>query len=321
MKTTSPTARLLARIAAVALAALAMDAALGAVLRTLYFRLDNGKAYRITCALEEATPPLWVMGSSRAYVHYRPDILQAGLGLDVFNAGHDAAGLLYQAALLRGILARTRPRRIILDFDPDGLAAGPLGSQVLSALLPYERDHPEMRAILRRRSPVEGLKLLSRVYPFNSQIASILLARRVPWKDDRGFVALEGSWERPFGDPPSSYGRSPDPGLIGSFREVAALCRKKGVSLAVVVSPVGYHLPGETPSMAVARGICRREGIPFLDLSRDERLAGRPELFHDPAHLNADGAALFSRILVEALAPVFPPASASRAKTVVASGR
>lgn len=321
MRISPPTARLLARIAAVALAVGALDAGLGTVLRRLYFRLDNGKAYRITYALEEAAEPLLIMGSSRAYVHYRPDILGAALGLDAFNAGHDAAGLLYQSALLRGILARTRPRRIILDVDPDGLAAGRMGLQVLSALLPYYRDHPEMRAILRRRSSAERLKLLSKIYPFNSQIMSIVLADRVPWKDDRGFVALEGRWARPFGDPPPSYGGSPDPGLAGCLREIASLCRRKGTSLTITVSPVGYRLAGETPSIAAARDIGRREGIPFLDFSRDERLAGRPELFHDPAHLNAEGAALYSRVLAAALASETAPAAASREKAVVASGR
>ncbi len=40
---------------------------------------------------------------------------------------------------------------------------------------------------------------------------------------------------------------------------------------------------------------------PFLDYSRDERFAGFPKLFADVDHLNAEGASVFTRRVVEDL--------------------
>ncbi len=321
MTRTRPILRLSGRIAAFGLAVFLLDAAAGGGLRRLYFGLREGKTYQVAYAMDKARQPLLIFGSSRAYTHYVPGILSTRLGLDAYNAGHDVGGILYETALLRAVLARCRPRTILLDFSPGDLSSVQPDRQILSALLPFSKSHPEIRGILLRRGPLERLKLLSRIYPFNSELLSLLLAAKTPWKSDRGYVGLEGAWTRPIEDPPAALTGAVVPELASRFREFVALCRKNGVSLTIVVSPIYCALDKATPSMAAAGDICREAGILFLDFSRDERFAERPELFRDPHHLNAGGAELFSGILADTLAADRASRAAREANVVPASGK
>jgi hypothetical protein len=299
------TTTLLAKALLVALLAFGMDRALGSSLRRMYFGMHGGKSYRVTYALEKTSQRMLVFGSSRAYVHYVPAVLEARTGLDCYNAGHDAAGMLYHTALLQGILSRYRPQRLILDFRPHELAEDALGRQMLSVLLPYYRDHPTMRKVLRLRSPAERLKLFSKIYPFNSQLLTILLANRIQWFDDRGFVPLSGNWSLPA--QPLPAGPKLDPTYVAFFRGFLALAERNGIALTVVVSPVDRLMKEGSASIRKAEEICREQGVPFLDFSQDVRFLDQSGFFHDPDHLNAGGAELFTKILAEALGPLSSP--------------
>jgi hypothetical protein len=241
-------------------------------------------------------------------------VFEGKLGRESYNVGHDAAGMLFHTAMLKGILTRYRPETIILDFRPDELAKNPPSLQMLSVLLPYYRDHQEIRKIIQLRSPAERLKLLSGIYPFNSQLLTILLANRIRWTDDHGFVPLRGHWNRPLAGPVPAPRGGLDPLSSRAFLEFLDLARGNGISLRVVVSPIFQTRPDRPASIRTAEAICRQRDIPFFDYSRDDRFLKRPDLFHDPNHLNAEGATLFSEILsdrilrsgTEALASLLP---------------
>jgi hypothetical protein len=312
MAMTNRTAIFWLKLLAVGLIVGSLDAALGIGLRQLYFGMNWGKSYRITYALEKASEKLLILGSSRAYCHYVPEILEARTGLSCYNAGHDAAGILYNLALLEGVLSRYHPRRLILDFRPVELVHDARDYQMLSVLLPYYRDHREIRRIIHLRSWAERWKHVSKIYPFNSQIMTILLANKIQWPDDRGFVPLYGSWPNPIEAEPPSRPASLDPNGVASFRRFIALAKKNDIALSVVVSPVYRLLKDGSPSIRAAALICRQQNIGFLDFSQDARFLDKPELFHDPDHLNAEGAKLFSGILADSLGAVAAPGASRR---------
>ncbi len=256
-----------------------------------------GKSSRITYALEKTSERILFFGSSRAYTHYVPEVFEGKLRRESYNVGHDAAGMLFHNALLKGILTRYRPETIVLDFRPDELAKNARSLQMLSVLLPYYRDHPEIRTIIRLRSPAERLKLLSRIYPFNSQLLTILLANRIRWADDHGFVAAAGTMDRPLAGPDPAPREGLDPVAGRAFLEFLDLAQRTASPFWSSSLRSTRFRQDRPASIRTAEAICRRRNIPFFDYSRDDRFLKRPDLFHDPDHLNAEGAKLFSEIL------------------------
>jgi hypothetical protein len=283
-----------------------LDGAIGHFLREQYFQMNWGKPFRVTYSIDKTHEKLLVFGSSRAFCHYVPEVFEKTLGIDYYNVGHDAAGILYDTAILKGILARYRPEIIILDFRHDELAKKKLGYQMLSVLLPYYKEHKEIQKIINLRGDFERLKLFSRIYPFNSQLMTILLANKIRWIDDKGFVPQYGKWNYAIEEYDSSLGIELDPNYIKYYLEFIEIVKKYNISFFVVISPYYRIIRNQTASIRMAADICRKQNVIFLDYSQDSRFLERPDLFRDPDHLNYEGAKIYSEIIVTRMIEISP---------------
>ena len=146
-----------------------VDMVAGVVIRKVYFNQNHGGAYRITYVLEKATSDIMILGSSRANHHYIPTMMQDSLGLTCYNAGRDGNFISYSNAEVNSILKRYSPKTIILDILDDEFEVRSYKIEDrVSSLLPYYRTHPEIRAIVDLKSPLEKYKLLSNLYTFNT---------------------------------------------------------------------------------------------------------------------------------------------------------
>ena len=77
------------------------------------------------------------------------------------------------------------------------------------------------------------------------------------------------------------------------------ILEKGSTKLAFVASPIFDGM--NTEAFAPAIDICKRYDIPFYDFSNDPRFVGVPKYFRDTNHLNAIGAATYTRLLMEKL--------------------
>lgn len=300
----SPNLTLLLRLFVVGVIVFILDAAIGHYLRSQYFQMNWGELYRVTYALEKSHERLLIFGSSRAYVHYVPDVFEKKLAMDYYNVGQDSAGILYETAMLRGILARYRPEIIILDIRHDELAKNEPGYQMLSVLLPYYKDHKEIRSILDLRGPFEKIRLFSKTYPFNSQFLTILMANKLRWTDDKGFLPQSGTWNYAIEEYDPSGGMALDPNSVKLFLEFLETAKKHDISLYVVISPYYRIIREHAPSFRMASDMCEKHNVIFLDYSQDSRFLERPGFFCDPDHLNYEGAKMFSEILADRMTEI-----------------
>jgi hypothetical protein len=180
----------------------------------------------------------------------------------------------------------------------------------LAFLLPYYEGHPEIRPVLLLRSRFERLKLLSRVYPFNSSLFTIAVGnlesnrRRRP--DDRGYIPLDRRWGGPLGPEETPRDAEIDTVLVRHFEWFVSMAEGSGVRLFVVVSPSYYEREEESTTIRAARETCERRGVPFWNMKAEPYFLERPDLFQDPYHLNHDGAEEFSRRVAERMRGALP---------------
>ena len=185
--------RLVARLALFVLVLGVLDFVLGTVLRRLYYSQTTGLFAETTYVVDHMQAPVVIVGSSRALHHYVPSVMRGPLGLSCYNAGRDGQSVLFSAAILEQIFARYRPKIVILDLNVRDLEHDSKAYDRLSELLPYVREHESFRRYADLRGPFERVKLLSRTYPFNSMILSIVqhnIARSLGARRDSGYIPL-----------------------------------------------------------------------------------------------------------------------------------
>lgn len=306
--------RLLSKIALFAALIAGLDFGVGKGLAYLYGQCREGDfGGRINLALEQRHD-IVVFGSSRALHHYIPERIEANTGLSCFNAGMDAQTLLYHFGLQQMILDKYQPKLLVLDlntedirYDPDRRAYGKL-----SRLLPFHK-HPEVHKLLLKRSPYEKWKLLSQIYPYNSQVLSILRYRLKANAEGsqarKGYVPLHGS------DMPALLARwdpQPIPALvdreyIGYLHRFIQKARNQGIPIVVCSSPLweidnGNYCEQHKALVRRYKEVLASLDVPLIEITqKNYPLFRDPALFKDLTHLNDAGAQHFSKLFAQRL--------------------
>ena len=294
------------KIVLILILAFILDFSIGRTLRFFYFREVTGEHHRTTFAIEETNADVWVFGSSRANHHYVPSVFEDSLKMTFYNTGMDGMGIFYQTSVLKAILKRYKPRIVILDCA-GGFEKGAEDYDRMAALLPSYRSHEEIRKIVDLRSRYEKYKLISEIYPFNSQILTIaggnFESTKKKKSDTKGYIPLYNEWKSKI-DSVKSYttyetdsNSIVDVNKLLEFEEFLCDAKKSGVRVFAIYSPIflKFH---ENKEIEICKGICENENVPFWDFSKDTLFLNNNLLFKDIGHLNNNGAIVFSNIVV-----------------------
>jgi hypothetical protein len=279
-----------------------LDKGLGLILQHYYFKIRHGELARTTYVIDSCISETVILGSSRAAHHYVSPVIAGILNRSCYNAGQDKQHLIYCMVILKTMYRRYSPKEIILDLSPTAFGKNENGLDELVILLPYYSSHPEIRPVLDKRNRFEWLKAKSSLYCYNSLPLKIIfnnISNKRDAKGTNGYVPLVNKTSIL----PDSVGNLPslqpiDDQIVSTFKTLIQLTREHHTKLYVVVSPIYFRIPKDLPSMTIAKSICLKEGITFLDYSQDIRfLEHGPEMFLDDLHLNDSSARLFSAIM------------------------
>lgn len=276
----------------------------GHALRKLYFGQKGGTEYHIIYSIEESVEDILLFGTSRAQHQYVPKMFSEALGNSCYNVGQAGMNIFYTLAVQQAILKRYTPQIVILDIFPiDLLFESVAEYNRLSYLLPFFQEHEEIRQIVYLRSPFEPIKLLSRIYPFNSRILPMIYNNLYEprYEYSNGYMPLHQTMSR---RPKSEMNYStfvPDKNKVDAFNAFLENARAAGCKVYVVISPM-YIEPNSSYLAAyrAASEIVERFDLEIWDYSNDPRFS-KPDLFKDPIHLNDVGAELFSSIVAKRL--------------------
>ena len=283
-----------------------LDYSIGSLLKYLYFKQGSGSLNSITFALDSTKADIIIIGSSTANHHYYPTAFEDKLKMSYYNTGQDGTTILYHYAMLVSILKRYSPKIVILDVDFGEFEKDQNSYDRLSILLPYYHNHPELRPIIKSRSPYEKIKLLSKIYPFNSMVFSVIIRNSYfneynlkRKEDDKGYIPLNRSWNKPIQMDTDSAKYELDNYKIDLFKSFIKECIESNVTLYAVTSAQFILQHTKDTSLIIAKKITSKFNIPFYNYAGDTSFWKHPEYFADRLHLNNTGAEIFSNKVVE----------------------
>ncbi|MFA5973151.1 MAG: hypothetical protein WC780_12430 [Lentimicrobiaceae bacterium] len=295
----------LLKLFAFVLIVIILDFSIGTVLKHYYFKQYSGYEFRTMYAMEETTADLLIFGSSKANHQYYPAIFENRLKLTYYNVGRDGTSIFYSYAILKSILKRYSPKMIILDITRE-FGKNQESYDRLSMLLPYYEKHPEIRSIIELKSKYEKLKLLSKIYPYNSLIFSII-AGNSEFNEERhrninGYIPLFKEL-----NPKSLIHSTPlhydlDSVKIKIYESFIKDCIKSNIKLYIVISPDYINLEYNDKANIVAEKIAQKYNVKCFDFYRDTSLVNHAKYFADNSHLNDNGAKVFSKLVVDKIA-------------------
>lgn len=300
--------KIIINLVVVAVVVIGLDFAIGKALRHYYFKETSGFHFRTTYAMETTEADVLVFGSSRASHNYVPEVFEDSLGMTFYNTGRDGNGIIFQTTVLKSVLKRYTPKLIILDYYGD-FKEEVNAYDRLSSLLPYYRTHEEVRKIVELRSRFEKIKLISEIYPFNSEILSIgignLEINKKRFPENKGYIPLYKEWQTKI-DSVSTYQMySVDSAKYLALKEFINIVKNSATKIVVIYSPI-FRKFVKNQEIEICNDICIAEDVPFWDFSKDTLFLNNRHLFQDVQHLNQEGAIIFSDILVTRLKNSFP---------------
>lgn len=277
----------------------ALDFGLGNVYDYLYFTEKSRSQDRLIHSAVGTTEEVLVFGSSRAYHHYNPVVIEKNLGMSCFNVGYGGQNIYFHLSILKAAIIRKKPKIVILDilsidFENTGTAHD---KEKLGVLLPFVNKSTIYREAILSRGASEHIKLVSSIYPFNSKGLFLLRNNFTNQRSDvKGFAALSGKWKKPIQyDDNDTF--EVDNSKLNALYEFIELCQKEDVKIHLFVSPLYKKLrPGNSYSFIV-KDIYNKYGLTVNNFVNAKEFLDSPQLFADPAHLNKDGADLYSRIV------------------------
>lgn len=273
---------------------------LGNVVEMLYFSRPN----RLVNSIENAEGDIIILGSSRAYHHYIPSVIEDSLGISCYNLGFDGQNIYFHYALFNSLLTRYTPKLVILDLiSADFISAPGLNMETIADLYPYYERNEGVNEVVRLPD-FNRLKLQLSLLKYNSKMVGIaerwLLTGSQNQSDLKGYSPLKG--EMPLEILRSKERSTQAKGTVPEYDKIKieylskliSLCKSRGIVLLAFVSPYCYY---DNYDFAVD-SLLADFSVPLFDYSKDERFLLNNSLFKDNTHLNEDGAKLYTDLIV-----------------------
>lgn len=260
----------------------------------------------------EVNADIIVCGSSRAMVHYDPQVVSSTTGRSAFNLGRNGTHLDLQLSFLKAYLAHNKSPLCIVQnidifcfqttvrvYDPGQYIPYLNEPDLYRDLVAIDPSYARMRKI-----PLVGI-IEHRL--FLTALGG-LLGITVKEEYLSGYKPKDLKWT---GDFEKYRVRNPDgiklvvePPAIQKLRELIEVCLQSKARLILVYSPeyqegqVLFNNRAEV--MAKVRELAGSYSVEFWDFS-DDPICQDKSLFYNSQHLNRRGATLFSQKLAQRL--------------------
>jgi hypothetical protein len=260
-----------------------------------------------------------ISGSSRAAYDYDPRVIEAVTGVSAFNLGRNGSQTDVQLAVLRAYLEHNRkPRLIVHSLDAFTFVTT---REVYDPALyiPYLKDEQIYRP-LRQINP-NFFK--SRYIPLYGYVVEDMnfswvlgLGALLGWSPKEnyflGFSPQNRKWTGEFqkyqAANPEGVSFAVEPAGVQVLDQLIQLCQQNSIQLVFVYPPEYSEMEAMTNNreqiFAKFKELAARANVPIWDYS-DWKYDGNRDLFYNSQHLNAGGAAIFSRDFADRLKSYF----------------
>jgi hypothetical protein len=262
-----------------------------------------------TAFVEENNYEILIIGSSRAECQFYPPIIDSATGLRSYNIGMTGAVMPFIAASLEAYLENSEsPQYVILNLDLHSLGdaidtvykfpryfAYLHNRKLYEGLAGCDTRFPGFRWISLYSMPYFGTKYLS-----NSLHGWLNIPTEYDAEYEQGFAPCKSDPRMQQIDSlqfiPTHAELSPV--IKNAIERINKICIDHKIKLILTVSPL-FHLQEKSAvsydnSKHTLNQYAIENNIPWIDLGQDS-LRFRSEFYGDPAHLNKQGALIFTR--------------------------
>ena len=293
--------------AIVVLSLAAIDVGLGCLFDRLFQQLPvREKQPSAISHSYSDTPDVALFGSSRCHHHFvtrqLADSIAAfwGCPVEAYNYGLDAIYANNHLCAIEAMLHRHTPKLIILEVGSHEFDR--VYTRTVECASPLYRHNAVVRQYINQADAANRFLMLSSMYRYRNALPLRIAETFTASPDsNRGYCPLFRQMDTNAvygtGDRPEDF--VPDTIIVSNFRRVARLCSQKGVLFVAALTP-RYHATFFPP---FAKEVCLSCGVPFIDLRTTDLFDSHSDYFYDPAHLNHEGATIFTAMFFEKLKP------------------
>jgi hypothetical protein len=273
-------------------------------------RNEGGEFEKLKIAFEEENDfDLVVIGSSRAECQYYTPFIDSATGLRCYNLGMTGATMPFIASTLEAYLVHSKaPKYIILNLDLHSLGDN------TDTVYRFPRyfaflDNEKLYDGLRKRDdrflyfrwlPFYSMPYFNNRYLSNSLRGWMNKPSKYDLNYESGFSPCNNaaSWGDLHTATMIQTHAYISQAIWDAVNKIETVCQTKNIQLIFAVSPI-FHRQEEcvtdyTSAHDAFHEYAQNHSHPFIDLGHDS-LRYEKEMYADPAHLNADGARLFTR--------------------------
>ncbi len=257
-----------------------------------------------------------IYGSSRAWVHINPKIIEDSFGTNAYNFGVDGHYFHMQYVRHKLFLENNKfPKLIILTldnvtldkridlFEPEQFVPYFSNQHIVSAIKKfkgfdyYDYTLPYMRYIGLKKATNKGLSIIFSGVDTPDRYKGFA-GHNLPWTND--FVMASKKHRK--------YVQNLDTATINSFDSFLKETQKAGIRLVFVYTP--EYIEGQKfvsnreEIFSYYNNFSKKYSIPFYDYSGDS-LCYNKKYFYNTQHLNATGADIFTKKLVKDIRSVY----------------
>jgi hypothetical protein len=271
---------------------------------------------KIKYLVNDVSEDVVLMGTSRCHLQYVPSIISDSLGMSVYNGGIDASNNIYaHYIMLNLMLERHTPKVICLDVMTNDFDKLKNPFLTVSFFSPYFGKNEHVDSIFRLAGTYWKYQI-SHLYRYNAKSVSNIVGLAVSRQtgEDHGYIPNP----KPIYTLDSLRYRKiklkKDSLKIEYVQRFVSLCKKRGVKLIFVVSPMYSRVDADRYD--VLKSLAKQNGVPFLNYHTAGLFWDHPEYFRDYKHLWDEGARAFSSIFSSDLKKILDSLSVNNTDTV-----
>ena len=256
-----------------------------------------------------------VLGSSRAWAHVSPKILDSAFHCNTYNLGLRSSHFLMQYCRFKTLIAHNpTPKKVILcldifTFEKEKQLYG------YEYFLPYVKDSLLTKYSKGYEGELGNVEKNFPLYKYNGKfdlmlkgLLSYFHLYHFQQKNYKGYEGQAKKWDGTFDffvkNNQKKLTQQIDNETVTAFDNFLSYCKNNNIELVLVYTPeyfeAQYYFENRTAILQIYAQFAEKYNYVFLDYSNHE-LCKKKDLFFNSQHLNKEGSELFSRILVSDL--------------------
>lgn len=235
--------------------------------------------------LEDIEDDILIFGASELSHALISDRMTDKSGLETYNLACDACGIFYQYPLLETILEKHAPKAIIISSNQ----MNENDLRYVAKLYPFYRENGHVKEMVDELFPRAFFKLAIQGYVYNSKIIRVFDGIN---ENLNGYVPLtpeeSKTWLTQVDPLPQGKGSPISESTQKYFQKFVEKANAVGAKVYVCIPPILERMDDDYRNQMLS--IVEDTDAKIIDLSIDQAVLEKRNLFFDRAHLNDDGA-------------------------------